>query len=252
MKRVFSAIFCLFLLISTLAVSASANAQTQYICDQAELLDRSEIARLSQEAKSLRSQYGLDVVIVTTDSTYGSSPRAYAEDFYDSMGYADNGILFLLSMEERDWYICTSGRARDIFSSKGIDRMGDEIVPHLSDGDYYSGFLTFLDLIPSYIEAYNEGIAPEAKFDLTLLLVSLGIGLLVGLIAILIMRSGMATARQRHGATEYVKQGTFDLRLRQDFFLYSRVHKAARSNSNGPGGRGGGGGRSHGGGGGKF
>lgn len=251
MKKIFSVIFSLLLLISILAVSVSASTSTQYIWDQAALLDQGESTKLSQEAKRLSTEYAMDVVIVTTDSTYGKSPRTYAKKFYDSMGFSNDGILFLLSMEERDWYICTTGRAMDIFTEKGIDRMGDEIVPHLSDGDYYLGFLTFLDLIPDYVEAHNAGTAIGEEFDPIFLFVSLGIGLLAGLITVLIMRSGMNTAKQRHGATEYVKHGTFDLHLCRDFFLYSRVHKTQKSNSI-SGGRSGGGGRSHGGGGGKF
>lgn len=250
MKRVISVIFCLLLLISTVAVSVSADAPTQYIWDQAELLTQGEITKLSQEAKRLGAEYGMDVVIVTTDSTYGKSPRAYAEDFYDSTGYADDGILLLLSMEERDWYICTTGRAVEIFTSKGIDRMGDEFVPYLSEGDYYFGFLTFLDLIPDYVAAHSEGTAIGEEFDPTILLVSLVIGVVVALIAVSIMRSGMNTAKQRRSATEYVKNGSFNLHLHQDFFLYSRVSKTQKSSSS-SGGRSGGG-RSHGGGGGKF
>jgi uncharacterized protein len=250
MKKVFSVIICL-LLICTLAASASANTTSQYIWDEAGLLSTYEESSLSQTASILVSKYGMDMVIVTTNSTNGKSPQAYAEDFYDSTGYADDGILLLLSMEERDWYICTTGLAMEIFTENGIDRMGDEMIPHLSDGDYYTGFVTFLNLIPDYFDAYHNGTPVGEEFDPSVILISLGIGLLVALITVWVMRSSMNTAKQCHSATEYVKNGTFDLHLQQDFFLYSRVSKTAKSN-NSSGGRSGGGGRSHGGGGGKF
>ena len=250
MKKVCSVIICL-LLICTLAAPASANTPTQYIWDKAGLLSTYEESSLSQKTSILVSKYGMDMVILTVDSIGAKTPRSYAEDFYDSMGYADDGILLLLSMEERDWYICTTGRAMEIFTEKGIDRMGDEIVPHLSDGDYYTGFVTFLNLIPDYSDAYNSGTPVGEEFDPTVILVSLGIGLLAGFITVLVMRNGMNTAKQRHSATEYVKNGTFNLHLHQDFFLYSQVRKTAKSSSS-SGGRNGGGGRSHGGGGGKF
>jgi len=249
MKRVFSVIFSVILLLSVMAPAVSATEQTQYIWDKAGLLSTYEESSLSQKTSILVSKYGMDIVILTVDSMGAKTSRSYAEDFYDSMGYADDGILLLLSMEERDWYICTTGRAMDIFTKKGIDRMGDEIVPYLSDGDYYTGFITFLNLIPDYSDAYNSGTPVGEEFDPIFLFVSLGIGLVVGLIVILIMRSSMNTAKQRSSATEYVKSGTFNLHLQQDFFLYSRVSKTAKSSSSGSRS---GGGRSHGGGGGKF
>lgn len=250
MKRLFSVIFSVILLLSVMAPAVSATEQPQYIWDKAELLSTYEESSLSQKASILMSKYGMDIVILTVDSIGAKTPQSYSEDFYDSMGYADNGILLLLSMEERDWYICTTGQAMDIFTKKGIDRMGDEFVPYLSDGDYYTGFVTFLNLIPDYSDAYNNGTPVGEEFDPIFLFVSLGIGLVVGLIAILIMRSSMNTAKQRSSATEYVKSGSFDLHLQQDFFLYSRVSKTARSSSSS--GSRSGGGRSHGGGGGKF
>lgn len=250
MKKIFSVIFSVILLLSVMAPAVSATEQTQYIWDKAGLLSTYEESSLSQKACILVSKYGMDIVILTVDSIGAKTPRGYAEDFYDSTGYADDGILLLLSMEERDWYICTTGRAMDIFTKKGIDRMGDEFVPYLSDGDYYTAFFTFLNLIPDYFDAYNSGTPVGEEFDSGIVIISIVIGLLAGLITVFVMRSGMNTAKQRPSATEYVKSGSFDLHQQQDFFLYSRVSKTAKS-TNSSGSRSGGG-RSHGGGGGKF
>ena len=69
---------------------------------------------------------------VTADTINGETPMAYADDYYDYNGYgagADNdGILLLLSMEDRDWWISTTGYGIDAFTDYGIDVIGDEIV----------------------------------------------------------------------------------------------------------------------------
>lgn len=250
MKKLIFAILSLVLLVSLAATPVFADENTRYIWDRAELLNTYEASKLSKAAAQLAAGYNMDVVILTVDSIGSKTPKRYAEDFYDSMGYADDGILLLLSMEERDWYVCTTGRAMEIFTKKGIDRMGDEFVPYLSSGDYYTGFLTFLDLIPDYIRSYEEGTAVGEEFDPTTLLISLAVGVVVALITVSIMKSSMNTTKQQRSATEYVKNGSFDLHHRLDLFLYSRVSKTAKSSSS-SGGRSGGG-RSHGGGGGKF
>ena len=250
MKKILSVILSAVLVFSLLTMGVSAVEDTQYIWDKAQLLTSTEASRLSENATRLAAKYNMDVVILTVDSIGSATPKSYAENFYDSMGYADDGILLLLSMEERDWYICTTGRAMEIFTKKGIDRMGDEFVPYLSEGDYYTGFVTFLGLIPDYIRAFEEGTAVGEEFDFTGLLISLALGVIVALITVVIMRSGMNTAKQRRSATEYVKAGSFDLHQHMDFFLYSRVSKTAKSSSSS--GSRSGGGRSHGGGGGKF
>ena len=86
---------------------------------------------------------------------------AYADDYYDYNGYgagADNdGILLLLSMEDRDWWISTTGYGIDAFTDYGIDVIGDEIVPDLSNGDYYSAFTEFIDLTDDFLAEAEKG-----------------------------------------------------------------------------------------------
>ena len=54
-------------------------------------------------------------------------------------------------------------------------------------------------------------------------------------IVLFILCSAMNTKRMQHGASGYVKTGTFQLRQRQDLFLYSNISKVRRqqNNSNG-------------------
>ena len=91
----------------------------------------------------------------------------------------------------------------------------------------------------------------------SILFVSLLIGVIVGGITLLIMRSGMKTAKRQNGAAHYLKN---DVRITKahHHYLYSRTTRTAKSEYKG-GGSGGGshvhsssGGRSHGGGGGRF
>lgn len=254
MKKLFATFLCLVCLLC-LSTTALATNDLPFLIDEAGLLTETQILSLETQEKSLREIHGFDfdIVILTVDSTRGRSPQQYAESYYDRQSYADDGILLLISMEERDWYICTTGKCQDIFTSYGIDQLGDRIVSYLSEGNYYHAFRTFIEQIPPYCDAYDQGKPIDRTIGVTHVLIALVIGVAIGGITIAIMRSAMNTARSKPSATEYVRQGSFRPYGNFDMYLYSRITKTPKQN-NSSGGRGGGGGgsRSHGGGGGKF
>lgn len=62
--------------------------------------------------------------------------------------------------------------------------------------------------------------------------VVLGVGLLVGLITILIMRSGMKTAVFQRGAQNYIDGDSYHLHICRDIFLYSNVTRVRKQTDN--------------------
>lgn len=251
MKKIIVTFLCLACLLG-LTVTAFATASLPSIIDEAGLLTDNEKTFLENQANTLQTVHGFDIVILTVDSTNGRAPRQYAEQYYDRQGYANDGILLLLSMEERDWYICTTGKCQNIFTSYGIDKLGEHFVHYLSDGNYFRGFGAFMDQIPVYCEAYENGKTVDATIGISHVLIALCIGAVVGGITVAVMRSSMKNTRRQYSASEYILRDSFRLTGICDTFLYSRVTKTPRpTDSSGPHG-GGGGSRSHSGGGGKF
>ena len=275
MKRIIAFLLSC-IMISGLFFTVSASENQPLIIDNASLLTSDEEKTLTESAQALQNEYGIDVVILTINSLNGASAQSYADTYYDNNGYGDDGILFLLAMEEREWYISTCGDAIYAFTDYGLDQLGESILPYLSEGEYYSGFLAYINHIPVYYDAYNDsspidGYVSEYRDDVVYyepepkinFFISLSIGVVTGAIVILIMRSSMNTKRAQAGAEDYLKQGSFQLRQKQDLFLYSNVSKTRRqessSSSSSSGSRSGGSsvhrsssGRSHGGRGGKF
>ena len=263
------------LLLSCLVLPASANAGS-YIVDDAGLLYSNEAAALEEKAAALSATYGIDAVILTVDSLGGVTAQNYADDYYDHNGYGEDGVLFLLAMEEREWYIYTCGTVIYALTDYGIQQLGEGVLPYLSSGSWYDGFSFFLDRLPYYLDAYGSGAPVDGYADYSgdyyhgqqdevvyypqekqpSLPMSLLIGLAVGGVAILIMRSSMNTKRAQHGAAVYLKDGSWNLRMHRDIYLYSNVTKTRRQQSSSSGGGSSvhrsSGGRSHGGGGGRF
>lgn len=242
MKRLLPIFLCLVILLS-LPLSVSAKDDVQHFAsivvdDQAQLLTGTERAKLS--SKAVQTDFPVTVVILTVSSLDGKSPKAYANDYYDSIETEENGILLLISMEYRDWYILTDGKVHDEISDSACEDIAQIILDDLSTGRYFHAFDTFIDTVPDYL---ND------RFTLIMALIALGIGIAAGGITILVMRSKMNTAKPQRTATDYVKSGSFHLNTHLDFFLYSRVTRTAKPKNTSSSGGGGG---SRGGAGGKF
>ena len=70
------------------------------------------------------------------------------------------------------------------------------------------------------------------NIDITALLICIGIGVLIGLVAVLIMRSQLKSVRPNDAAAPYVVSGSFRLRHSRDIFLYRNVHRTPRPKNN--------------------
>lgn len=283
MKRKLFALLTALLLSLALPLTAFANETPALVVDSAELFTADEAAALEAKAQALRSQYEMDVVILTVNSLDGSRPQDFADDFFDEngYGYGENysGALFLLSMGERDWYISTSGDAIYALTDYSIQASAEEALSYFGEGDYYGGFNAWLDVLPLYFDALRDGSPIDGYADYSEdyyhgdqeevvyyeetsspnIFLSLIIGLAVASISLLVMRAGMNTKRPQGSAASYLVQDSYRLNTREDVFLYSNVTKQPRPQKVESHSSGGGSsihtsssGRSHGGGGGKF
>lgn len=276
MIRKLTSLLITFVFLLCLTVPASAESNP-LVVDDAGLLLPDEIAALEEKAAELNNRYGIDAVILTVDSLGGIRAQDYADDYYDQSGYGEDGILFLLALAEREWYISTCGSLIYTLTDYGIQQLGNEVVPYLGEGRWYDGFCAYLDTLPVYLDAYESGAPVDGFADYSgdyyhgdqeevvyyqqeskpNFLISLLIGAAAAAVTILIMKSSMNTKRSQRTASVYMNNGTWNLTLHQDLFLYSNVTRTRKQEP--PKSSGGGssvhrssGGRSHGGGGGRF
>lgn len=274
MKHKIISLFLVLLLVPVLVFSAGAE-QSRYVIDNADLLNDTEEQVLEDGILRLQETFGIDIVILTEESLLGARPQDHADDYYDNNGYQENGLLFLLSMEERDWYISTSGDAIYALTDYGIQCIGEEVVPYLASASYYDAFDTFLAELYDYFGALQSGTPVDGHADLSgdyyhgdqqevvyyeepftpSFIVALLFALPVAAVSLLIMRIGMNTKRPQKSAAAYMDQDSYKVTEHRDMFLYSNVTKVKKQQSSSGGGssvhRSSGGSR-HGGGGGKF
>lgn len=199
----------------------------------------------------------------------------YADDYYDYNGYGfgpeKDGILFLISMEERDWYISTTGFGITAVTDAGREYMSEQFLEDLSEGEYAAAFTTFAELCDDFItqartgEPYDVDNLPEEPFWFAgNLVIALAIAFLISLIATGIMKGKLKSVRSQPAADSYLKKGSMKLTKEDELFLYKSVDRRERPKENNSGSTkastsSGGSkthtsssGRTHGGGGGKF
>ena len=283
-EKAFSVILCLLLcLCIPLSVAAAALQDVQYVVDRADILTDEDQATLDSSAAQLSQSYGIDVFIMTANSLNGISAWEYAEGLYDSTAEnwdgsfwdSENAILFLLAMQEREWYISTGGDAIYAVTDYGLEALENEVIPYLAEGSYFEGFHAYLQALPQFLEAFKEGtpidgyasdydpnnadnvVYYEDDGGISFLL-SVIIGLAAAAVSVLVMRGLMNTKTSQYAARDYMQPGTYHLTRCRDLFLYSNVTKVRRQENNNSS-KGGGstvhrssGGTRHGGRGGKF
>lgn len=262
LSLLFTLLFCVT---TTIPVFATSNLPR--LVDNADLLTNKEESLLLSKLDEISDKHKVDIVVVTVNSLDGKSPMNYADDFYDYNGYGFNesndGILILVSMEDRDWWISTTGFGITAITDAGIDYISEQFLPYLSDGNYIKAFTTYANLCDDFItqaetgNAYDIGHMPKKPFNVARnLLIAVIIGFVIALIVVFIMKSQLKSVRSQPAANSYVKKNSMNITERNDVFLYAHTDQRLRPRDTDSGGgsstHSSSSGSSHGGGGGKF
>lgn len=264
-RKLLSVLFAVVICFSA-AIPVCAEESLSRLMDDADLLTDSEETSLLSQLDNISENQEMDIVVVTTDSLEGYTPQEYADNVFDYCGYGigDNrdGLLLLVSIEDNDWHISTSGYAITAFTDAGREYMSEQFLPYLSDGEYYKAFSTYADLCDQFItqaktdEPYDVGNLPKEPFKIWFnVLIALGIGFVFAIIVVLYMKSKLKSVRFQPAASSYVRNGSMNVTQSGDFFLYSHLDRRARPKDNDSGGSSthtSSSGSTHGGGGGKF
>lgn len=259
----------LFLALMFLAAPALGESR---VIDEAGLLTSDQEAALETEIAAIAGDFSFDVVILFKNSIGNQASKYYAADYYDQGGYGygqgKDGILFLLSMAQRDYFILTTGSGIQAFTDYGLDQIEADVAPYLSDGEYATAMERFLRHVYRYLEQarmdepYDVNTPVELRTPLErvngIFPILLIVAVVLSLIVAFSLKAQMKTVRRKLGASSYVRDGSFALTRSQDIYLYTTTQRRkieTDSGSHGGGGSStfsGSSGTSHGGSGGKF
>ena len=206
---------------------------TPYVNDYADLLSDSEELELNKKLLAFKNRYGIDAVIVTTNSTNGMNIRDYADDFYDYNGYGKDGILIVLDMYNREWWFSTKGKGIDYFTDYGLDQIIEDMYDDLRSGNYNGAFSTYVKDVEQFTESAINGNTidyqpEEIRFGLTNIAVSALIGLFISLVTMLVLKGQLKSVSRQRLAHNYIVGNSFMLTGASDLFVNRHVTRSRR------------------------
>ena len=221
------------------------------VVDGGDLLTDEEESALTEKLDEISERQQFDVVVVTTGSLEGKTAEAYADDYYDFNGYGygddHDGCLLLVSMEDRDYHVSTTGYGIEALTDYGMEVLDGYYVPKLSAGRYYDAFVSFADGVDSFVTEAKNGkpvdigtteepyVTPEPDRSMPgagAAAGAVGGGLVASLLATQSMKSKLKTVRRQQAASQYFDRGSMHVAVSRDDFLYRNVTRTPRPKDN--------------------
>ena len=239
MKKIICVLFALIMCISMSVVCFAEETEDMYrLVDQANVLTDSEEASLLAKLDEISEKHQFDLVVMTLDTLDGEDLEDTANILYElyyGYGDTDDGMLFLLVMDTRDWTVSKNGFGLTAFTDAGFDYIFDKISGDLGNDYYADAFTAYADLCDDFLtqakagNPYTADNLPKDPFNTTMnLVICLGIGFVVALIVTGVMKGQLKSVRAKYEASDYTKKGSLMINESRDFFLYRTVSRTEK------------------------
>ena len=245
MKKRICCFLLVFLIPLVFCVSAAAAAQTgaqlDYVTDTAGLLSENESIQLEKMAEMVSQKYGVGVYIVTlgdfrdynAEGVYKATYTIY-HDYTMGEGPNRDGIMLLLSMDDRDWAMfCYGSRCEYAFNSYGQEKLEKVFLDNFGENDWYGGFEDYVKECNVYLEKAAAGKPVRASMLIPILIV-IGLSLLAAAAIVAVIWQKMDNVSKKATANAYVSAG-LQLTEQSDRFTHKTTssRKIERSSSSG-------------------
>lgn len=226
----------------------------RYVIDQACMLSYDEYQMINQKIELLQKKYHMDFVIMTK-SHIDKYISTYADDYYDNGNYLRDGLILVIDLEARRWYISTSGIAIKAFTDWGISYIGKEVISRLLRDGAYVTFNNFLDYTNQFMIQYETGYPYDENFHYGLpnsneenisestpqyyshqksnffqrITISLILSVFIAfIINVWRMDKNKNVKKAVKNANSYIKKDSFQLTRQENIFLYSTITQSRR------------------------
>lgn len=233
-------------------VGETAESQTQeptgadmnYIFDLSDQLSYEEWAELEARASDISQRHGCGVYAAFVDdfTEYGGGNDVYKTTYqlYHAselgMGADRDGIIILLSMDDRDYAMFVYGdHAEYAFDRYGQKELEDAFLGYFGDNDWYGGVSHYLDTCDEYLTRAEEG-KPVRKNTLPMYLIVVAASCAIAGGICLMLKWQMKTVHKKAEANEYVAAGGLNLTKQYDRYTHTtetrrKIHDDSDSDS---------------------
>lgn len=225
----------------TAFVPVSAYGGRVYVADETDSIPAKELAELNEYAEHASETCGTDILFLLAEdeAAAGDSIVDYMAN-YPNMGNGESRIFFAIGPDS-SWYILCGGNMQNMLTKEQEDALRDA---YNGPETYFGGIKAYIDLAESYVfEIYpndtpvDEGLEglerlPVKPLSFKYIPISLGIGLVIALIAVSVMKSKLKTVRYKAEANSYVRPGSMNITVSRDLFLYRTVAVSPKPKNN--------------------
>lgn len=211
-------------------VEQGDGTDVKHILDTSNLLSHEEWEELESRAEDIsnRQHCGIYFAMVDDYTEYrdGSVFEVTYQLYHNNqLGVGDgrDGVIVLLSMEERDYAMFVYGEyAEYAFDEYGQEKLEEKFLGFFEYDDWYGGISHYLDACDEFLTKSDEGDPVRPSYWANILLVT-GLSCLVsGAVCFWLLRS-MKTVRAKDKANTYVSKGGLHLTQQLDQFSHTTV-----------------------------
>ena len=162
-----------------------------YLTDMGNFIDDSREPEINNFIYEYEKQTSVEICIITVPTLNGEDPFQYSLNEFNHIGVgksaSDNGILIMVSMQDRKWEIRTGYGVEGLLPDITCSHIGNDIiVPNFKEGDYFSGIMGAIQEIkknidknPEEIKKFKEEQDAKSAAELKELWTDIGMGALV-------------------------------------------------------------------------
>lgn len=238
MKRIISVLIALYLTVLLMgSMSAFADARP-YVFDEADLLSDAEEANLVAFASDITAEYPINVYVVTVNDFRDLGAfNAYdaAKQYYTShdLGYGDarDGMMLLLSMDDRDYALVAYGDyATTNLTDYGRQKLSEEFLDDFRHNDWYGGFEDYYKVAKDYlyeaktnrpVDVYPKDPPDPKKVRSLGAFISLLLGYPAAALTGMGMKSKLRSVKAASSANQYLNAGSVNFSDRSEVFTHT-------------------------------
>ena len=231
----------------TSETSAPSDVSMQYVFDISNLLTYEEWEELESRAAdmSYRHHCGVYFALVDDYTEYGADGiyEVTCQLYHNSelgFGYGRDGIIVLLSMEERDYAMFVYGEyAEYAFDEFGQRKLEERFLEAFGEDDWQGGISDYLDACDEFLTKAGEG-KPVRSSPWLMVAAAVGISCLIAGGICFFLLSSMKSVHQKKEADVYLTEGGLHLTEQYDQYTHTtetrtKIEKESSSESGGGG-----------------
>lgn len=220
------------------------------VVDTTNTLTADEIKNLRNKIRRVEMAHNVKIGIEFLKNTHGQSVSDTAASLLEKnfSGAPNGSILLLIVMDTRKWQIATDSVMIHAISNKSTERIAQEFLPYLSNGEYYTACSDFIDSVDTYLTNYENGTPiEESELDPVSAILAVIFAVVIAILFRSSLIDSMSNVLPATNAKDYLNKNSVNISQSRDTYLFTKVtrrRKGGRSSGGSRGGSGGGSGGS--------